>query len=112
MVRPRDLRSWVEGGRGRRATPQPARARSPDLPEQCPSLRQDSGRLRQKELQVAACEPGVDFGEWGRREGAAGESETHPRATSRLPTLCPPQCTRSSWRQWRPLPQTPTSTTA
>uniref|UniRef100_A0A8C0ZZL4 Complement C3 n=1 Tax=Castor canadensis TaxID=51338 RepID=A0A8C0ZZL4_CASCN len=29
--------------------------------EQCPSLRQDSGRLRQKELQVAACEPGVDF---------------------------------------------------
>uniref|UniRef100_A0A8D2JPN4 Complement C3 n=1 Tax=Sciurus vulgaris TaxID=55149 RepID=A0A8D2JPN4_SCIVU len=29
--------------------------------EQCPRLRQDGGRLRQEELQAAACEPGVDF---------------------------------------------------
>lgn len=55
-------------------TPSAARAPSPspNLAEQCPSPKKDSNHLSQEELQTAACEAGVDFGECGAWQGGRG----------------------------------------
>lgn len=49
---------------------------SPNLAEQCPSPK-DSNHLSQEELQTAACEAGVDFGECGSLAGGGGRGNRH-----------------------------------
>ena len=66
--RPRGLSLGPDGGQsGGGPHFSAARAPSPssNLPEQCPSPKKDSNHLSQEELQTAACEAGVDFGECG-----------------------------------------------
>lgn len=77
----------------------------PGLPEQCPAPRKDGGRLRQEELQAAACEAGVDFGKV--RPPQSGDRGLEARGDA-MPSPCLPQCIRPSWR---PLGRTLTSTT-
>lgn len=78
------------GSDGRKPLPQHSQSSSPPHPpEQCPSPRKDSTRLRQEELQAAACETGVDFGECGKGQEAACRRRSASRPDVNRTPSCP-----------------------